>query len=118
VISTKRVLVVSSIYKIEEVKDTCMVQSLTINEARLKLEALVKRIHLKKDYVIIKKDGVPIAGMMDIDEFEDYLELQDETVKRHIRKSTDQFLAGKSRPAREFLAELKSTGKKNSKRKR
>jgi PHD/YefM family antitoxin component YafN of YafNO toxin-antitoxin module len=95
-----------------------MVQSLPITEARQKLEALVKRIHLKKDYVILEKDGIPMAGIMDIDEFEDYLELQDETVKRHIQKSTEEFLAGKSRPAREFLAELKSARKKNSKRKR
>ena len=93
-----------------------MVQSLTISEARLKLEALVKRIHLKKDYVIIKKDGIPIAGMMDIDEFEDYLELQDPTVERHIKKSYEEFRAGKSRPARELLAELKGTRKKAKRR--
>ena len=95
-----------------------MVQSLTISEARTKLEALVKRIHSKKDYVILKKDGIPIAGIMDIDEFEDYLELQDPKVERHIKKSTEDFLAGRSRPAREFLAELKLTKKKNGKRKK
>lgn len=95
-----------------------MVQSLAINEARLKLEALVKRINLKKDYVILEKDGIPVAGIMDIDEFEDYLELQDPKVARHIKKSTEDFLAGRSRPAREFLAELKATRKKNGKRKK
>jgi PHD/YefM family antitoxin component YafN of YafNO toxin-antitoxin module len=95
-----------------------MVQSLTISEARLKLEALVKRINLKKDYVILEKDGIPVAGIMDIDEFEDYLELQDPKVKRHIKKSTEDFLAGRSRPAREFLAELKTVRKKNGKRKK
>ncbi len=95
-----------------------MVQSLTISEARLKLEALVKRINLKKDYVILEKDGIPVAGIMDIDEFEDYLELQDPKVERHIKKSTEDFLAGKSRPAREFLAELKATKKQNDKRKK
>jgi PHD/YefM family antitoxin component YafN of YafNO toxin-antitoxin module len=95
-----------------------MVQSLTISEARLKLEALVKRINLKKDYVILEKDGIPVAGIMDIDEFEDYLELQDPKVERHIKKSTEDFLAGRSRPAREFLAELKTSRKKNGKRKK
>jgi PHD/YefM family antitoxin component YafN of YafNO toxin-antitoxin module len=84
-----------------------MVQSLTISEARLKLDALVKRINLKKDYVILKKDGIPVAGIMDIDEFEDYLELQDPKVERHIKKSFQEYRAGKSRPARELLAELK-----------
>jgi PHD/YefM family antitoxin component YafN of YafNO toxin-antitoxin module len=95
-----------------------MVQSLPISEARLKLEALVKRINLKKDYVILEKDGIPVAGIMDIDEFEDYLELQDPKVERHIKKSTEDFLAGRSRPAREFLAELKTSRKKNGKRKK
>lgn len=95
-----------------------MVQSLTISEARLKLEALVKRINLKKDYVILEKDGIPVAGIMDIDEFEDYLELQDPKVERHIKKSTEDFLAGRSRPAREFLAELKTGKKRNGKRRK
>ena len=86
-----------------------MVQSLTVSEAQSKLEALLKRVHLKKDYVIIKQNGIPIAGIMDIDAFEDYLELQDPTVKRHIKKSGEEFRAGKSRTAREFLAELQAT---------
>jgi hypothetical protein len=55
---------------------------------------------------------------MDIDEFEDYLELQDPKVERHIKKSTEDFLAGRSRPASEFLAELKTGKKRNGKRKK
>jgi hypothetical protein len=43
---------------------------------------------------------------MDIDEFEDYLELQDPTVREHIRKSNEEYRAGKSRPAEEFLMEI------------
>ena len=54
-----------------------MVQTLPITKARINLGAVVKRIHLNKEYVILEKDGIPIAGIMDIDEFEDYLELQD-----------------------------------------
>jgi hypothetical protein len=37
-----------------------------------------------KEYIILEKDGIPIAGLMDIDEFEDYLELQDPKVSAHI----------------------------------
>ena len=66
----------------------------------------MKRVHLHKEYVILEKDGVPLAGLMDIDEFEDYLELHDPKVRAIIRKGTEDFLAGKSRPARELLAEL------------
>jgi hypothetical protein len=35
------------------------------------------RVHLNREYVIVEKGGIPIAGMMDIDEFEDFLELHD-----------------------------------------
>lgn len=88
-----------------------MVQSMPITKARINLGAVVKRIHLNKEYVILEKDGIPIAGIMDIDEFEDYLELQDPTVQRHIQKSNEEYLAGKSRPAGELLDELRKEAK-------
>jgi hypothetical protein len=84
-----------------------MVTTIPITKARINLGALVKRIRLNKEYIILEKDGIPIAGMMDIDEFEDYLELQDPNVREHIRKSNEEYLAGKSRPAEELLRELR-----------
>ena len=53
-----------------------MVRHLPITKARVNLGAVVKRIHMDKEYVILEKDGIPIAAMMDVDEFEDYLELR------------------------------------------
>jgi prevent-host-death family protein len=84
------------------------IKSIPISRARINLGTLVKRVHLKKEYVILKKDGVPVAGLMDIDEFEDYLELQDPKVREDIRKSYQEYLAGKGRPAEELLAELRA----------
>ena len=81
-----------------------MVTTIPITKARINLGALVKRIHLNKEYFILQKDGIPIAGMMDIDEFEDYLELQDPKARADIRKSNAEYLAGKSRPLEEFRA--------------
>ena len=83
-----------------------MVQRLALTEARNSLGAVLKRVHLNKEYVILEKDGIPLAGLMAIDEFEDYLELRDPKVRAIIRKGTEDFLAGKSRPAREVLADL------------
>jgi PHD/YefM family antitoxin component YafN of YafNO toxin-antitoxin module len=80
-----------------------MVQRLPLTQARNSLGAVVKRVHLTKGYVILEKDGIPLAGVMDIDEFEDYLELQDPKVRAHIAKSRHEVRAGKSRPARLFL---------------
>lgn len=95
-----------------------MVKTLPITKARINLGAVVKRIHLNKEYVILEKDGIPIAGIMDIDEFEDYLELQDPKVQRHIKKGWQDYLAGRSRPARELLEELQGSKSSKSKARR
>ena len=89
-----------------------MIQRLPIAQARINLGAIVKRAHLKKEYFILEKDGVPIAGLMGIDEFEDYLELRDPKVREDIRMSYQEHLAGKGRPAEQLLAELRAGRKK------
>ena len=94
-----------------------MVRTIPLTKARINLGALVKRVHLNKEYFILEKDGIPIAGIMDIDEFEDYLELQDPKVREHIRKSNEEYLAGKSRPMEEFLAELDEEERRRAKKK-
>ncbi|MDH3599126.1 MAG: type II toxin-antitoxin system Phd/YefM family antitoxin [Candidatus Tectomicrobia bacterium] len=83
-----------------------VVTRLPITKARVNFGAVVKRVHLNKEYIIIEKDGIPIAGLMDIDEFEDYLEQQDPTVQEVIEASHTEYQAGKSRAAAELLSEL------------
>ena len=92
-----------------------MVEHLPLSQARNNLGAVVKRVHLGKKYVILEKDGIPLAGLMGIDEFEDYLELQDPRVRAHIAKSRQEFRAGKSRPAEELLRELQARADKHGK---
>jgi len=58
------------------------------------------------------------VGLMDADELEDYLEVHDPKVQAQIERSTAAYLAGKSRPAREFLAELQREEKSESGRRR
>ena len=82
------------------------VRSVQISKAKSSLNSLVKRVHRDHEYLILKDNGTPLAAMMDIDEFEDYLELNDPKVQRDIAQSTKEFSQGKGRPVREFLAEL------------
>ncbi len=58
-----------------------MVHRLPLTQARHHLGEMVKRVHLNNDYIILEKDGIPVAGLMDIDELEDYLELQNPKIK-------------------------------------
>jgi PHD/YefM family antitoxin component YafN of YafNO toxin-antitoxin module len=91
-----------------------IITTIPITQARTNLSALVTKVHLNREYVILERNGIPIAGIMDIDEFEDYLELQDPKIRAHIRKSQQEYRAGKSRPAEEFLAELRAEGEGKS----
>jgi hypothetical protein len=68
-----------------------------------------------KEYFILEKDGIPVAGIMGADELEDYLELRDPKVKRFIAESHREHAAGKSRPAAALLKELSATAAKRSK---
>ena len=92
--------------KAASTRSSTMVQHLPITQARINLGALVKRVHLNKEYFILEKDGIPVAAIMDVDEFDDYLELQDPRVRAIIKKGHQEYLAGKGRPAEELLREL------------
>jgi PHD/YefM family antitoxin component YafN of YafNO toxin-antitoxin module len=93
-----------------------MVNTIPITKARTNLGALAKRVHLNKEYFILEKDGIPIIGIMDADELEDYLELQDPKARRDIERSNADIRAGRTRPARELLAELRGEKKTNTRR--
>ena len=95
-----------------------MVRHLPITKARINLGAVVKQVHLNKEYVILEKDGIPLVALMDVEEFEDYLELQDPEVKRHIAASTKEYREGKSFPAEDLIVESKEKRGVGRKRRR
>ena len=91
-----------------------MVSHLPITKARINLGQLAKRAHIKGEYFILEKDGIPVIGIMDADEMEDYLELQDPKVKRQIELSNADIRAGRTRPAEELLAEFRLQKQRSS----
>lgn len=95
-----------------------MVHHLPITKARINLGAVVKRVHLNKEYIILEKDGIPVAGLMNIDEFEDYLDLRDPKVQHAIAQSHEEYVAGKSRPAEALLTELTERKPQTARRRR
>ena len=84
-----------------------VVHRIPITRARINLGQVVRRAHLYKEYFVLEKDGIPVAGLMNVDEMEDYLELQDPGLKKQIRQSFQDYRRGKTREAKEFLAELR-----------
>src|SRR6266436_2076066 len=83
------------------------IRTVPISKAKISLNSLVKRVHRDKEYLILKDNGTPLAAVMDIDEFEDYLEVNDPRVRKEIELSNEDFRAGRFRPAEEFLEELR-----------
>jgi hypothetical protein len=58
-----------------------VVNRLPTIKARINLGQLAKRAHLNNEYSILEKDRIPVIGIMDADELEDYLELRDPMVR-------------------------------------
>ena len=93
-----------------------MIHRLALTQARINLGSVVRRVHNNKEYFILEKDGIPVAGLMAAEELEDYLELQDPKVREHIRKSHEEFLAGKGRPVQELQKELEVIARRQAAR--
>jgi hypothetical protein len=94
------------------VKTHLMVHYIPITKARINLGQVVRRAHLNNEYFILEKDGIPIAGILDIAELEDYLELQKPELKEQIRKGYQAYQRGETRAAHAFLKELRGRRKK------
>jgi hypothetical protein len=49
------------------------------------LGEVIKSVHLNKKNFVLEKGGIPVAAILDIDEFEDWLEMKDPKIKEQIR---------------------------------
>ena len=87
-------------------KTDIMVHHLPITKARINLGQVVRRVVRNKEYFILEKDGIPVAGILGADELEDYLEARDPGARAHIRKSAAEHEAGKGRAIGDFLVDL------------
>lgn len=97
---------------------THAIKRLPITKARINLGQLARRAHVNKEYFILEKDGIPVIGIMDADELEDYLEQRDSRVGTAIRQSNADVKAGRTRPAEELLKQNRSDGKEGTRSRR
>jgi hypothetical protein len=86
-----------------------------ITKARINLGQVARRAHVNREYFILEKDGIPVAGILSAEELEDYLEMQEPGLKAQIRKSSEEYWSGKGRDAAQFLADLRRTASKSKK---
>jgi prevent-host-death family protein len=88
-----------------------MITIIPITKARVNLGEVIKRVHLNKDSFVLEKGGIPVAAILDIDEFEDWLETKDPKVKEQIRRGYEEYKKGKTIPLDKFLAKMQAKGK-------
>lgn len=84
-----------------------VVHHIPITKARTNLGALVRRVHLNKECFILEKGGIPVAGIIDMDEMEDHLELRNPKLKKQIQEAYAAYRRGDARDADTFLGELR-----------
>jgi len=89
-----------------------VVHRIPLTKARINLGQVVRRAHVNREYFILEKDGIPVVGIMHVDDLEDYLEQQDESLKEQIKTGHKDYLASRAREAGEFLKVLRHPAKK------
>ena len=92
-----------------------VVNRIPLTKARVNLGQVVRRAHVNREYFILEKDGIPVVGIMHVEDLEDYLEQQDPAFKDQIKKSHQEYRSGRARDAGKFLAELRRPAKKHKK---
>ena len=85
-----------------------MIKTIPITKARINLGEVIKRVHLNKDSFVLEKGGIPVAAILDIDEFEDWLEMKDPKIKEQIRRGYEEYKKGKTVPLDKFLAKIQA----------
>ena len=88
-----------------------MVKAIPITKARINLGEIIKRVHLNKENFVLEKGGIPVAAILDIDEFEDWLEMKDPKIKEQIRRGYMEYRKGKTIPLDKFLSKIQSNRK-------
>ena len=88
-----------------------MVRTIAITKARINLGEVIKRVHLNKENFVLEKGGIPVAAILDIDEFEDWLEMKDPKMKRQICQGYSEYKKGKTTPLDKFLSKIQAKRK-------
>jgi prevent-host-death family protein len=83
-----------------------MIRTIPITKARVNLGEVIKRVHMDKDSFVLEKGGIPVAAILDIAEFEDWLETKDPKIKKQIRQGYDEYRKRRAVPLDKFLAKI------------
>jgi prevent-host-death family protein len=92
---------------------TPKVTRISATQAKARFGELVRKIRQGHgEYIIVERAGIPVLGILDANELEDYLDLRDRALKAQIRQGYREYKAGKAHPVEEVLAEVRRMTKR------
>ena len=68
-----------------------MITTMPITKARINSGAVIKRVSLNKERIILKKDGFPVVAIIDLDTMEDIIDSID--LEKAVRTSKKEFVS-------------------------
>jgi len=71
-----------------------MIKTINTTNLRNRLKEATRYVRESKRPLVVTERGVPTTVLVDIDEFEDYLEARDKNFVASIRRAREQRLAG------------------------
>lgn len=63
--------------KTSQLKEQAQVEQIPITKARAMISTLLKRVHVDKERIVLEKSGMPVAALIDIEEFKQFLAFQE-----------------------------------------
>ncbi len=94
-----------------------VVHHIPITKARINLGQVVRRVHLNRECFVLEKDGIPVAGIMNVDDMENWLEQQSPGMGTQIAEGYAEYQKGDTTSLDAFITEVRreSPGKRASK---
>ena len=84
-----------------------VVHHIPITKARINLGQVVRRAYLNRECFVLEKDGIPVAGIMNVDDMEDWLEQQDLGMSTQIAEGYAEYQGGKTTSLDAFIADVR-----------
>ena len=67
--------------KTSQLKEHARVEQIPITKARAMISRLVNRVHVDKERIVLEKSGMPVAALIDIEEFKQFLAFQEANIR-------------------------------------
>ncbi|MBI2050398.1 MAG: type II toxin-antitoxin system Phd/YefM family antitoxin [Parcubacteria group bacterium] len=84
-----------------------MVHHIPLTKARINLGQIVRRAHVNKEHFVLEKDGIPVAGIVGMEDLDEILEMHDPEIKKQINEGYQEYLHGETKDTHALFGKKK-----------